>query len=84
MAGILSYIAIAMMVGIWVLGWLGIACVVGSFFRLELSTSALLGALLGPLGFVAVIILGIIEQSKTSLPAVQVAPNQTDFLDPFA
>jgi tellurite resistance protein TehA-like permease len=84
MAGVLSYIAIAMMVGIWVLGWLGIACVVGSFFRLELSTSALLGALLGPLGFVAVIILGIIEQSKTPMPVVQVAPNQTDFLDPFA
>ena len=84
MAGVLSYIAIAMMVGIWVLGWLGIACVVGSFFRLELSTSALLGALLGPLGFVAVIILGIIVQSKTPMPVVQVAPNQTDFLDPFA
>ena len=73
-----------MMVGIWVLGWLGIACVVGSFFSLELSTSALLGALLGPLGFVAVIILGIIERSKTSMSVVQVAPNQTDFLDPFA
>jgi tellurite resistance protein TehA-like permease len=84
MAGVLSYIAIATMIGIWVLGWLGIACIVGSFFELELSTSALLGALLGPLGFVAVIILGIIERSKTSMPVVQVAPNQTDFLDPFA
>lgn len=73
-----------MMVGIWILGWLGIACVVGSFFNLELSTSALLGALLGPLGFVAAIILGIIERSKTSMPVVQVSPNQTNFLDPFA
>ena len=84
MAGVLSYIAIAMMVAIWVLGWLGIACVTGSFFKLELSTSALLGALLGPLGFLAAIILGIIERSRTSMPVVQVAPNQSDFMNPFA
>jgi hypothetical protein len=84
MAGILSYIAMAVMVGLWILGWLGIACFVGAFFDLQLSTSALLGALLGPLGFIAVIVLGIAERSKTTKLEVSQNNQVVNFLDPFS
>jgi NhaP-type Na+/H+ or K+/H+ antiporter len=84
MAGILSYIAMAVMVGLWILGWLGIACFVGAFFDLELSTSALLGALLGPLGFVAVIVLGITERSRATKEIFYRDEPSVNFLDPFS
>ncbi len=84
MAGILSYIAMALMVGLWIVGWLGLACLVGAFFDLELSTTALLGALLGPLGFVAVVILGIIEKTRSIGPAQVVDTQSSNLLDPFS
>jgi hypothetical protein len=84
MAGILSYIAMALMVGLWIVGWLGLACLVGAFFDLELSTTALLGALLGPLGFIAVIILGIIEKNKSSRSFSTHLEQQPNLIDPFS
>jgi hypothetical protein len=84
MAGILSYFAMALMVGLWIIGWLGLACLVGAFFDLELSTTALLGALLGPLGIVAVVILGIIEKTRTTGPTPVVETQGSSLLDPFS
>lgn len=83
MAGFLSYIAMTFMVGLWVLGWLGIACFVGAFFNLQFSTSALLGALLGPLGFIAVIVLGLAERSKMSKLMTTLNDPPASSLDPF-
>jgi NhaP-type Na+/H+ or K+/H+ antiporter len=84
MAGLLSYIAIGLMIGLWIVGWLGLACIVGAFFDLPMSTSALLGALLGPLGFVAAIVLGVIEQQKMRRAEEPQMYTSSNFLDPFA
>jgi NhaP-type Na+/H+ or K+/H+ antiporter len=84
MAGLLSYIAIGMMIGLWIVGWLGLACLIGAFFDLPMSTSALLGALLGPLGFVAVIVLGVMENQKTSSSEEPRVISTSSLLDPFA
>jgi NhaP-type Na+/H+ or K+/H+ antiporter len=84
MAGLLSYIAIGLMIGLWIVGWLGLACIVGAFFDLPMSTSALLGALLGPLGFVAAIVLGVMEQQKTRRAEEPQIYTTSNFLDPFA
>lgn len=65
MAGILTYIAIFAMTAIWILGWMGLSVVVGSFFDLPLKTVSLVGATLGPLGFMVTIMLGILESSST-------------------
>lgn len=46
------------------MGWCGVAAVCGAFFDLPLSTTALIGALLGPIGFVVVILLGIVGRTK--------------------
>ncbi len=55
MAGLLTYIAIFAMTAIWILGWMGLSVVVGSFFDLPLRTVSLVGATLGPLGFIVTI-----------------------------
>ena len=65
MAGLLTYIAIFAMTAIWILGWMGLSVVVGSFFDLPLKTVSLVGATLGPLGFMVTIMLGILESSST-------------------
>ena len=65
MAGLLTYIAIFAMTAIWILGWMGLSVVVGSFFDLPLRTVSLVGATLGPLGFIVTIMLGILEYSST-------------------
>jgi NhaP-type Na+/H+ or K+/H+ antiporter len=84
MAGLLSYIAIGLMIGLWIVGWLGLACIVGAFFDLPMSTSALLGALLGPLGFVAAIVLGVMEQQKTRPTEKPQLYTTSNHMDPFA
>jgi tellurite resistance protein TehA-like permease len=63
--------------GIWIVGWCGVAAVCGAFFDLPLSTTALIGALLGPIGFVVVILLGIVGQSDNGL-AFAGAKNQIE------
>jgi hypothetical protein len=62
--GILSYIAIMGFTLIWVLGWLCISWLVGAFFDLPMPTTAIVGATLGPLGLVAVIILGVLSKRQ--------------------
>ena len=52
------------MTAIWILGWMGLSVVVGSFFDLPLKTVSLVGATLGPLGFMVTIMLGILESSN--------------------
>ena len=64
MAGFLTYVSIFLLTGIWIVGWCGVAAVCGAFFDLPLSTTALIGAMLGPLGFIVVIVLGIVSRSQ--------------------
>jgi len=68
MAGFFTYLSVFLLTGIWIVGWCGVAAVCGAFFDLPLSTTALIGALLGPIGFVVVILLGIVGQSDNGLP----------------
>lgn len=58
MTGILAYIAIMMIIAVWIIGWLGISLVAGAAFDLPPKTTALLGALLGPLGLIATLFAG--------------------------
>jgi len=64
--GLLSYIAIVGFTLIWVLGWLCICWLIGAFFDLPMPTTAIVGATLGPLGLVAVLVLGILSKSQNS------------------
>jgi len=86
MAGSLTYISIFMLMGVWVLAWAGVTALCGSFFDLPLSTSSLMGALLGPIGVVAVILLGTVNRTfgridRTSQFDGQLTTNALD--DPF-
>lgn len=67
MAGFFTYMSVFLLTGIWIVGWCGIAAVCGAFFDLPLSTTALIGALLGPIGFVVVILLGIVSSGSGGL-----------------
>jgi tellurite resistance protein TehA-like permease len=77
MAGFFTYLSVFLLTGIWIVGWCGVAAVCGAFFDLPLSTTALIGALLGPIGFVVVILLGIVGQSDNGL-AFAGAKNQIE------
>ena len=83
--GILTYIAIFGMTLIWIVGWMGISMIAGSFFELPLKTTCLIGALLGPLGFMLTLIAGFIEgdTEEKFAQVVQLGPTGTDW-DPFA
>jgi hypothetical protein len=85
MAGIFTYIAIFGMTLTWIIGWMGISMIIGSFFQLPLKTSCLVGALLGPLGFMLTVIIGILENhdKPSTHGAFQVAPTQAVW-DPFS
>ena len=88
MLGLLSYIAILGMTIIWILGWTGISVMAGSFFDLPLRTVSLVGATLGPLGFIVTIMIGVIESRNPGaaefLPATSSAAAIDDVDDPFA
>jgi hypothetical protein len=87
-AGFLTYVAVFTMTVIWILGWMGLCVVVGSFFELSLKSVSLVGATLGPLGLMVTIMLGILESSRRrgedgvsrNIPMTVVAPVD----DPFA
>ena len=86
MAGILTYLSIFLLMGVWVLAWSGIAALSGTFFDLPMSTSSLLGALLGPIGFIAVILLGITNKSPSQIfksNNVEKKSVSSGFEDPF-
>lgn len=79
MAGILTYVSVFLLMAIWVLGWCGVSVVLGALFDLPISTTALLGALLGPIGALMVILLGIIDKSSGSTRTRDDGPfNQLD------
>lgn len=82
MAGLLTYIAIFAMTSIWILGWMGLSVVIGSFFDLPLKTVSLVGATLGPLGFMVTIMLGILESRKEELYETETVKVKVDD-DPF-
>lgn len=79
MAGILTYFSVFLLMAIWVLGWCGVSVVLGALFDLPISTTTLLGALLGPIGAVMVILLGIIDKSSGTTRSRDDGPlNQLD------
>lgn len=82
MAGLLTYIAIFAMTSIWILGWMGLSVVIGSFFDLPLKTVSLVGATLGPLGFMVTIMLGILESRKEEIYETETVKVKVDD-DPF-
>lgn len=82
MAGLLTYIAIFAMTSIWILGWMGLSVVIGSFFDLPLKTVSLVGATLGPLGFMVTIMLGILESSSEKAYETETVKVKVDD-DPF-
>lgn len=86
--GFLTYLAIFGMTIIWILGWMSLSMVVGSFFDLPLRTVSLVGATLGPLGFIVTIMIGVIESRNPGaaefLPATGSTTAIDDVDDPFA
>ena len=87
MAGFFVYIAIFGMTFIWIIGWMTLAMVIGSLFRLPIKTTCLLGALLGPLGFMVTIVVGFLENNQKSNlyignEVVGLMPSHTES-DPF-
>ena len=85
MTGMLTYIAIFGMVMIWIVGWMGISMVVGSFFELPLKTTCLIGALLGPLGFMLTLIVGFLENGQRFVPTANYQAVSTEpEWDPFS
>ena len=61
---------------------MGLSVVVGSFFDLPLKTVSLVGATLGPLGFMVTIMLGILESSDEKYYETETVKIKIDD-DPF-
>lgn len=89
LGGFLGYLAIGTLILIWLIGWLGICLLVGQFFDLPAKTTAIIGAVLGPLGVLAVIYVGLAVDSE-SPPGVSRQANlhlssvNIDSGDPFS
>ena len=87
-AGFITYIAIFGLTFVWILGWMGLSVVVGSLFGLPLRTVMLVGATLGPLGFMVTFMIGILESenSGTATELVPLTPpgSESGFEDPFS
>lgn len=64
---------------------MGISMIAGSFFELPLKTTCLIGALLGPLGFMLTLIVGFLEggAEEKFTQVSPLVPAGTDW-DPFA
>jgi hypothetical protein len=58
LGGLLGYFAVLSMASVWLLGWIGLTVLLGSFFDLPIKVTAAAGAILGPLGFVLIIFIG--------------------------
>ena len=67
---------------------MGLSVVVGSFFNLPLKTVTLVGATLGPLGFIVTVAIGFLESRQPAgiafVPVVEPSEANTVFDDPFA
>lgn len=74
MRGILTYVSVLTLVGIWMLGWLGLTLMLSAFFDLSAKGASITGALLGPLGFIAIALIGI--ASKKPHQAVYAGVNR--------
>lgn len=61
---------------------MGLSVVIGSFFDLPLKTVSLVGATLGPLGFMVTIMLGILESRKEEIYETETVKVKVDD-DPF-
>lgn len=82
--GILTYISIIGLTAIWTLGWTSLCWLVGASMNIKASSSALLGALLGPLGLVAVLSLGTLEMRRSSGQPGTNNQNLVQSSNPFA
>ncbi len=58
LGGLLGYVAVLSLASMWLLGWIGLTVLLGSFFDLPIKVTAAAGAILGPLGFVLIIFIG--------------------------
>lgn len=88
MASLLTYISVVGLTLVWLLGWMGMTLIIGAFFDLPVSTTALVGLTLGPLGVIVVILVGITERirnSPTARGTLSMAnqPLTDDAWDPF-
>jgi hypothetical protein len=84
--GIVSYIAIVGFTLVWVLGWLCVCWLIGAFFDLPMPTTAIVGATLGPLGLVAVLVLGILSKRQIGNVPSETRATEKGFIpteDPF-
>jgi len=89
LTGLLTYIAIFGLTTVWILGWMGLSVVAGSFFGLPLKTVTLVGATLGPLGFIVTVAIGILESGQRSSAQADPIPFDggsivPEFEDPFS
>lgn len=87
MAGVLTYLSVFTLTLFWVLGWAGASYVAGAFFDLPMKTTILVGATLGPLGFIVIIAIGVLERSSRKSSEIVVSvPDVTsgDEWDRFA
>ena len=90
MAGFAVYVAIFVLVGFWIVGWAGVSLVAGAFFDVPMGTSSMLGAVLGPIGFIVTILVGVIAKradsaEQSAVDGTYAASASDPFsLDPFA
>lgn len=88
LGGFLGYLAIGTLILVWLVGWLGVCLLVGQFFDLPEKTTAVTGAMLGPLGVVAVIYVGLATQSRSSTEMQHLVStgnsDYQDLEDPFS
>jgi hypothetical protein len=85
MAGVAVYLAFLILTSVWVLGWAGVSVLVGAFFDLPVQTTVVLGAVLGPLGFMVTILVGVMQRDGGPTVPLKAFDNQSPFFgDPFA
>jgi hypothetical protein len=85
MAGIAVYFAFLLMTAIWVLGWAGVSVLAGAFFDLPVQTTSILGAVLGPIGFLVTILVGVVQRKEAPMVSSNaVTSSHRHLSDPFA
>jgi len=92
MIGILLYITIFLITMVWIGGWTGLSMIIGAFFNIPMKTASLIGATLGPLGFLITILVGFLEKrdkprltmERSQIGSAGMLGNQVPSWDPFS